>query len=589
MEIAPSYDVVIAGGGPGGSTLAALLQRKTGLRVLVIEAETFPREHIGESFTQRVTSVLAESGGLAKILASGCWVKKFGGYYAWGDGDPAVSLFEHKDWERDGILRWSFHADRPQMDSILLQHARDCGAAVLEGVGVKTVDLLPDEHVVLLDDGRRVGCRLFVDATGRVTDLASRQRKKFLSQYQNIAIWTHVVDALPAQAAAGDWNVFRKLGVSSIGSYAFEDGWFWYIPVPKIIDGARVVTHSLGVVTDPRVLKQPGKDFRDLDRLMDAARRTPILGELVADARPITARTSTATNYSMIADRFCSYDERWISIGDAAYFVDPLFSSGVAFTVNHASSAALLIQSMFSEALPERDKRDLFHDYDEGWRRIASSFALVLDQWYHAIARNHPGSIYWQTRINESLVDLRLPTFNALVDTAVSPDLLLVITKGEGKLSELGTEGPLVEVLGRAGQEPDDDQELALAADVTVRPTLSLGAGRSMQNVALMNFPADEALARLRDYWADPVANQHRLPALYEKPLQFHRFERATGEGGVGFFDPRDGGLRLAELLREKVRYGDVRPRLTELQRVLVRKLLGADMLDLGPSPTDAP
>ena len=53
-------------------------------------------------------------------------------------------------------------------------------------------------------------------------------------------------------------------------------------------------------------------------------------------------RTSTATNYSMIADRFCSFDERWISIGDAAYFVDPLFSSGVAFTAPSAGGAPLV-------------------------------------------------------------------------------------------------------------------------------------------------------------------------------------------------------------------------------------------------------
>ncbi len=569
------HDVIIAGGGPGGSTLAALLKRNTSLDVVVVEAEKFPREHIGESFTQRVTAVLAESGGLEKILASDCWVKKFGGYYAWGEGDPSLSLFEHKEWEKDGILRWSFHADRPQMDAILLEHARSAGATVLEGVAISKVDLGKGEHAVHLEDGRTLRCRLFVDATGRVTDLASRQRKQFLSKYRNVAVWTHVIDAKPAQDAAGDWNLFNKLGVSCIGSYAFEDGWFWYIPVPKHIDGQRVVTHSLGVVTDPRVLKQPGKDYTDLATLMETARRVPILKDLVRDARPVYEKTNTATNYSMISERFCSYDEGWISIGDAAYFVDPLFSSGVAFSVNHAASAALLIELAFSSDVGESDKRDLFRDYDEGWRGMACSFAVILDQWYHAIARTHPTSVYWETRTSESLVDVRMPTFNALVDTAVSPDLLMVITKGEGKLSEL-TEGPLIEALRLAGREPSDDQYVAMKKDVVVRPTLSLSVGLSKINLQMMR---DGGVERLKAYWDDPIHNRGAIPRLYDKPTQHHRFE--TGDAGVTFLDARDGGFELARRLESVTRYGDVRPSLTPAQRLLVRKLVGANLIEV--------
>lgn len=571
------HDVIIAGGGPGGSTLAALLKRNTSLDVVLVEAERFPREHIGESFTQRVTAVLAESGGLEKILASDCWVKKFGGYYAWGEGDPSLSLFEHKEWEKDGILRWSFHADRPQMDAILLKHAASCGATVFEGVAIKNVELGKGEHAVHLEDGRVLRCRMFVDATGRITNLASRQRKQFLSKYRNVAVWTHVTDARPAQDAAGDWNLFGKLGVSCIGSYAFEDGWFWYIPVPKHIDGKRVVTHSLGVVTDPRVLKLEGKDYTNIDTLMATARRIPVLGDLLANARPVYDKTNTATNYSMIADRFCSYEERWVSIGDAAYFVDPLFSSGVAFSVNHAASAALLIELAFSETVSEADKRDLFRDYDEGWRSMACSFAVILDQWYHAIARTHPNSIYWESRTSESLVDVRLPTFNDLVDTAVSPDLLMVITKGEGKLSEL-TDGPLVEALRLAGKEPRDDQHVALKSDVVVRPSLSLAVGLSKINLAMMR---EGGVARLRDYWADPVNNRAGVARLYDKPFSQHRFERQGTKAGVGFSDQRDGGFDVAERLKSGALYGDVRSSLTPQQRLLVRKLRGANMLDV--------
>jgi hypothetical protein len=308
---------------------------------------------------------------------------------------------------------------------------------------------------------------------------------------------------------------------------------------------------------------------------MQTARRVPVLKDLVANARPVFDKTNTATNYSMIADRFASYDERWVSIGDAAYFVDPLFSSGVAFSVNHAASAALLIELAFSETVSEADKRDLFRDYDEGWRGMACSFAVILDQWYHAIARTHSNSIYWETRTSESLVDVRLSTFNDLVDTAVSPDLLMVITKGEGKLSEL-TDGPLVEALRLAGKEPRDDQRVALKNDVVVRPSVSLAVGLSKINLAMMR---EGGLDRLRAYWADPVNNRQDIPRLYDKAIQQHRFER--DDHGVGFLDQRDGGFTVAERLRTPTRYGDVRSSLSPAQRLLVRKLRGANMMDI--------
>ena len=105
--------------------------------------------------------------------------------------------------------------------------------------------------------------------------------------------------------------------------------------------------------------------------------------------------------------------------------------------------------------------------------------------------------MYWDARTSEPLVDVRSATFNALVDTTVSPDSLLVITKGEGKLTEL-TEGPLTRALARAAHEPTDDAHVPLVDDVTVRPTLSLEVGLSKINLARLGAAGGDAHHRLR-------------------------------------------------------------------------------------------
>src|SRR4029079_5571779 len=95
MDQGRDFDVIIMGGGPAGATLAALLAKQTKLSIAVLEKENFPREHIGESFSHRLIPILADSGALPKVLASDCWVRKFGGFYAWDPAAPMATFFEH--------------------------------------------------------------------------------------------------------------------------------------------------------------------------------------------------------------------------------------------------------------------------------------------------------------------------------------------------------------------------------------------------------------------------------------------------------------------------------------------------------------
>jgi flavin-dependent dehydrogenase len=571
----PTYDVVIMGGGPAGASLGAVLARESSLSVAIYEKDLFPREHIGESLSSLIVPCLQETGALAGLLESDCYVKKFGGYYAWNSSAPSVSFFRHDEWEQDGYFRWSVHVNRSEFDEILLQHAKDSGVDVFEGVAIRTIIRECERTHLQLSDGNNVNCSIFVDASGRQSSVNPCSRKAFLSRYRNIAIWGHFTGGKPAQSLPGDWNIFRDFDVSPIGCFAFRDGWFWYIPVPKHLAGRRVATHSLGVVTDPRVLREGHLKLTDQRVFLDTAHQVPLLNALIVDIKPVYEHLLTATNYSMISSRMCDYDEGWILIGDSAYFVDPLFSSGVNFALVHALLASHVIRAAFNPAFSETSKRHLWNEYNLRLTDIARAFALAIDQWYSGIAEEHPDSVYWGDRAARPTFEFRRETLRSLINGDFGGDLLRILTRGSGDVADLG-EGPI----SRAYRALDALQ-ISPSAGVRMRSDVILTKSITLDYVTRPNGGKPSAIAH-GPYWTDPIRFAGEVIPLCPGPTPCYRYQRVHDPDAnqITVFPDYDRGVELYEILRESTRtYGQLDRMLTEPQKHLLREMYLADML----------
>jgi 2-polyprenyl-6-methoxyphenol hydroxylase-like FAD-dependent oxidoreductase len=617
------YDVIIIGGGPAGATLGAILGRHTALKVGLFEQEFFPREHIGESLISVLVPVLTYSGVLPKLLQSDCYIgPKPGGMFAWDPGheDPWCLTFNNEVYEQLGIINFSVHVNRSEFDKLLLDHAREMGVEVREGVSVAGVERDGQWTRVRLDDGSQATCRILVEASGRVTSVTGI-KKQFLSDYKNIAIWNHFVGGKAAGDLPGDWNIFRSKrsridGLngeewSPIACFACDDGWFWYIPVPKMVMGKRVRTHSVGLVTDPKILAtSPEKRYTDMDVFLAKVRQVPLLCDLMADARAISDKVLTTTNYSMISDRICDYDQKWILLGDAAFFVDPLFSTGVALALLNAATVSFLITATLDPSLPEQSKRDLWYDYQQRMHTSALTLSICVDQWYHGIARKNPGSIYWRSRRGEvPTVDLRYKTFHMLGNAEVtnpaeydytgdrrrwiealthfSPSTQMDFhfmkkfwqtrspqeadLRKVNPLDGLRASDPHPDALilrAEDGRELAPETKIALRPDVAARPSLLLG----QVDVRKMVPP---------EYWQDPLKHAGMIASFppYYECLRFH-FKDRPDEVEVPYLEDFEDGQQVLEALQGEGRsYGELKQLIGPGQRSLVGRLQNAGML----------
>lgn len=350
-------DVLVVGGGPAGSTISTLLAEK-GWRVTLLEKERHPRFHIGESLLPHNLPILERLGVLEQVDAIG--MKKPGADF---NSDLEVGGHQqfHFAFALDKSQPYAYEVKRSEFDELLLRNSATKGTEVLEGVRATGVDFPPDGNPLVRavdEQGRERSwtCKFFVDASGRDTLLSKHfDLKQKSTHHASAAIFGHFL------------NVDRREGeyAGNISVYWFQHGWFWMIPLK---DGSM----SVGAVCRPEYLKQRKNSPAEY-LLQTIALSHPEMRHRMRNATLIGNEARATGNYSYQSTRMRG--SRYIMVGDAYAFVDPVFSSGVLMGMNSGMLGADAIDAWLRGDAKAEAK---FRHFERMVRRGVKTFSWFI-------------------------------------------------------------------------------------------------------------------------------------------------------------------------------------------------------------------
>jgi flavin-dependent dehydrogenase len=365
------FDIVVIGGGPAGSIASTVLARH-GHSVVVIEKQRHPRYAVGESLIPDFWKYCDLVGVSEKIKAEG-FIQKAGGTVAWKD---QVRSHTFKDF---GYGQPALHIERDRFDQILIEHAAEEGVDVRQETAVTRVDFAdPDRPVVHCrpsgaKSSQTLRCRYVIDASGQ-NSIIGRQLglRKIDESFRYMSIWgyfensryiafggrAHPPEDLP--------NVPPTTFVTSLDETA-KSGWGWHIALRH--------STSVGLVLPRQLLKdikKPDEDWQDF--FLRRCYEVPVWASLLAEARFVPDSVRLIRDYSYRSSQLAG--PGYYLVGDAAGFIDPIFSVGVVLAMYSAYAAAWAINRSLGKPGLAEDSRELFTRQVQGRIEVARSLAL---------------------------------------------------------------------------------------------------------------------------------------------------------------------------------------------------------------------
>ena len=348
------FDALVVGGGPAGATAARQLALR-GRRVALFEKERFPRFHVGESFLPR-TMMLLRQHGLGERVQTLPQVEKRGAQFLIGDGSAGNDY-----WFKTALVHETeddtFNVERSLFDRTLLDAAREEGVEVHEGARVEGLERLADGDVAMrVGDALYTG-RVLVDATGLFTHLGRHfALRRVHPKLRNVAYYGHFR------------NVDRRPGIEGgfVTIVMCDEGWFWIIPLNDQIT-------SIGLVMEERHARRTG--VAPKERLHWGIRNCPVVAERCRSAQ-YPEQTYITADYSHSCRPYSG--PGFFLIGDAATFIDPIFSTGVTLGMMTGERAAQLIDEVLDGRLTARRARRRYQHFIRGstrpYFRIAEAY-----------------------------------------------------------------------------------------------------------------------------------------------------------------------------------------------------------------------
>jgi len=308
-------DVIVIGGGPAGSTASTLLAQR-GFDVLLVERERFPRFQIGESLLPYNNDLLDRLGVTPK-LERGEFFPKYGAEFVTGDGEIGYTFRFDRNLPKE--YHRTFQVKRADFDLLLLRNAAAHGVEVREETAVTSVQLDDEQAAVRLANGEALEARFVIDASGHGSIIGQRYGEKSeIESLKKVAFFAHYRNVpRPEGRDAGNTIIV-----------VLRDSWFWLIPITAEL-------MSVGIVVDRDHFVNCGLPPEEL--LARTICETPYMAARMNNAERVT-QVYARKDFSYAMKRMVG--PNYALVGDAAGFIDPIFSTGVFMAMKGADVAA---------------------------------------------------------------------------------------------------------------------------------------------------------------------------------------------------------------------------------------------------------